>query len=109
MKQIFILGFIAALIPSATFAADQKTESWEFANIMGNIIVAEEICDLTYNKESLVKLIEVGISADNLYFADDLQTNISLAKSDMADMSNTGIIVFCTQMKRVAKKYYLIK
>lgn len=78
-------------------------DSFEFAESLGNIIAAEEFCELSSDQ----KAIETKVSADDLDFAGYLDTVIFNKLSELDGISGARKTAFCTQVRRTAVHYQL--
>ncbi|WP_321446894.1 hypothetical protein [uncultured Cohaesibacter sp.] len=103
--RLSVLGFAFSFISLSLTGSVLADTNYDLAESLGNLIAAEEFCDLSYNQDAIVSFIEQKVPADDLEFANYLDTSIRLSSDQLNEMSGSRKTAFCTQIRRTAKHY----
>jgi hypothetical protein len=75
---------------------------------LGNVLAAEQLCDLAYDQTALVNVIDQRVAPDDLAFPDDLKTYTRVAGREQDGLSESSKAAHCAQVARLARTLSLI-
>ena len=94
-------AILVALLPCAAQAMTDE-EARRHARMLGDILGAEQHCDLTYDQAAIAAWIEATIPADRLDFASTVDGLANLARFTLDGQSLSQRTAFCTSIRRAA-------
>lgn len=101
MRFVLLTAFVLSGYPA--FADTSK-----FAEGLSWVVASDRACGITLNAEAIRTLIEANVPADDLGFAQQLQSDVYLATLGLEEMTEGTKAAHCAQVARVAKSYGLI-
>ena len=95
--------FVVVASVCAPVAAAESQNPYEAASTIGNMIAAEQTCDLKYDASAIQAWVEKHVPTNDLKFADMLSSQVHLSGIQQSEMSPTTKVAFCVQVRRSAK------
>lgn len=105
MRRLLIA---TALAVTAIPGAKADPTQWEIAKSIGDLMLAQKVCSLQINNDSLMRHIHAQIPVDSMQFWSNLKNHLEAEGRELEKASNLEKQIFCDQARRVAENWGVV-
>lgn len=107
MKTIVLASTVAIFCTTPTFAKGE-VELRDSASMLGTILASEDACKISISEKGIDNFIINHVRADDMQFAENLNSNVALTASKIGQMSRFHKRAHCVQVLRSGTAHGLI-
>jgi hypothetical protein len=104
-RVFFLSASLIASAPVCAFAASQLQLAMSFGDVLG----AETACGMDIDPAKVESFIQSKVDGSNLEFMSTVHTSVAVSPGKFKQMSPSLRSAHCTQMKRLAKSFKILR